>query len=246
MQDSTPIVTRHRHESRRRGLTVQQVRRLTPSMIRIVLGGEALEGFVSLAPDDHVKLFLPGGGVPVSRDYTPRHFDPEARTLTLDFAIHAAGPATDWALTAQPGDNLEIGGPRGSAVVAPLFDWWLLIGDETALPAIGRRLEELPAGTPVITLASVPSVEDEQAFDTQARHRAHWLYRPLSEAANPSHLLEAARKLDLPPGKGFVWIAAEAGVARALRDHFLKERQHPQTWLKSSGYWQSGLKGTPD
>lgn len=246
MEDTGPIITRHRHETRRRLLTVRQVARLTPSMIRVVLGGEQLEGFVSLAPDDHIKLFLPGDGAPVSRDYTPRLFDPKAQTLTLDFAIHAEGPATDWALAAQPGDSLEIGGPRGSAVVAPIFDWWLLIGDETALPAIGRRVEELPAGTTVITLATVPSAEDEQRFATRARHRAQWLHRPLSEAAEPSHLLEAARKLELPVGKGFVWIAAEAMVARALRDHFLNERNHPQTWFKSSGYWQEGSNGTPD
>ena len=141
------IITRHRHETRRRLLTVESVEDLTPHMRRVVLGGSDLDGFVSLAPDDHIKLILDtGGDKPEMRDYTPRAFDPTARRLTVDFALHDAGPATAWALAAAPGDTITVGGPRGSAVVAPVFDWWLLIADETGLPAMGRWVEELAAG----------------------------------------------------------------------------------------------------
>ena len=103
------------------------------------------------------------------RDYTPRRFDPAARTLAIDFAVHDAGPATQWALDSAPGDTIEIGGPRGSLVVSPTFDWWLLIGDETALPAIGRRIEELPAGVRAISVVVVSSEGEQQRFDTAAR-----------------------------------------------------------------------------
>src|SRR5690606_39237371 len=126
-----------------------------------------------------VKLFFPvaEGEKPCMRDYTPRAFDTTACTLTLDFAVHEAGPATVWALAARPGDQLEIGGPRGSMVVADDFDWYLLVADETGLPAIGRRLEELRADVPVISAVLVESKADVQAVETAARWSAHWLFR---------------------------------------------------------------------
>ncbi|WP_108663468.1 siderophore-interacting protein [Acuticoccus kandeliae] len=246
------IVTRHRHELKRRTLTVREVNRLTPHMIRIILSGDDLADFTSLSPDDHVKIFVPAGEAgsgegSAMRDYTPRAFDRADRSLTLDFAVHEAGPATRWALDARPGDTVVVGGPRGSAVVAPLFDWWLLIGDETALPAIARRAEELrEADAEVVTLAAVASAADEQVFAAGANHSAHWVHRPVAAAADPAPLLDAVAALTLPEGNGFVWIAAEAGVARALRDHFLDVRGHPRAWMKAAGYWKEGIADGSD
>jgi NADPH-dependent ferric siderophore reductase/DNA-binding PadR family transcriptional regulator len=241
------IVTRHRLEPRRRSLTVQRKDRLTPHMIRIVFSGPDLTDFVSLAPDDHVKLFFPfAGEKPLMRDYTPRSFDTAAQTLAIDFAVHAAGPATDWAIRAEPGDAIEIGGPRGSSVIAPVFDWWLLIGDETALPAIGRRVEEMAPGTRVMTVAAVIDAADEQRFPTRTQLNARWVHRPESDVGDPAPLLAAVRTIDLPPGQGFVWIAAEAAVAKALKQHFLEERGHPGAHLKAAGYWTAGQPATGD
>jgi len=240
------IITRHRHELKRRVLSVASTTRLTPHMIRIVLTGEDLADFTSLAPDDHIKLLLPGaaeGERPEMRDYTPRAFGPEG--LTVDFAVHDAGPATAWALAAKPGDTIAVGGPRGSAVVAPVFDWWLFVTDETGLPAMGRWVEELPEGARVITLGAVPGPEDRQAFVTRAAHTAHWAYRPVSEAADPVPVLDAAAGIGLPEGRGFIWIAAEAKVARALRDHF-EARGHPREWMKAAGYWVQGQADASD
>ncbi len=241
--DMTEIITRHRHELRRRELTVREAFDLTPAMRRIVLEGAELDGFTSLGFDDHIKLFFDTGAEkPEMRDYTPRAHGGDA--LVIDFAMHDAGPATDWARGAAPGTKLEIGGPRGSQVIAPVFDWHLLVGDETALPAIGRRVEELPAGVTAIVLAAVTGTEEEQAWETAAAQEVHWVHR--ADAADPAPLLGALRALELPAGKGFVWIAAEAGVARALKTHVLQERGHPGEWLKASGYWTAGLADAAD
>lgn len=235
------IITRHRHELKRRTLTVAHTSRVTPNMIRIVLHSDDLGDFVSLGADDHVKLFFPGTtDTPEMRDYTPRAYDNAAKTLTLDFAVHGEGPATQWAEKAVPGDRLNIGGPRGSAVVAPIFDWYLLIGDETALPAIGRWIEEMPAGTRVISLATVASEAEQQSFDTAAQHQPIWVHRPLTDGADPAALLDGLRNLTLPDGKGFIWIAAEAGVARAARDYVQSDLGHPKECLKAAGYWLQG------
>lgn len=238
MDGSTPRhqITRLRHELRRRVVTLASAERLTPHMLRLVFTSPELRDFVSAGPDDHVKLFFDGE----MRDYTPRRFDPEAGTLTLDFAIHEAGPATAWAMAARPGDSLQIAGPRGSAVVPDDFDWYLLIGDETALPAIGRRIEELRPGVPVTSFVLVPEMDDAQHLATAANWTGHWIARGAS-TDDAGLLLAAMRGFALPPGEGFVWIATEATTARALRRHVVETLGHPKAWVKAAGYWLRGV-----
>lgn len=235
-------IVRVRHELRRRELTVTRVEKITPRMIRVTLHGSDLADFTSLGADDHVKIFVPSdAGESARRDYTPRRYDAGKGELVLDFALHEAGPATAWAEKAKPGDLLTIGGPKGSAIVPDDFDWWLLIGDETALPAIGRRIEELSAGTPVTSIVAIANAAEQQLFNTSALHQAIWVERPGDRADDPEPLLDALNTLTLPTGDGFVWIAAEASVARAVRRHVLESLGHPPQWLKAAGYWVKGV-----
>lgn len=239
-------IERIRREPKRRRLTVAHALALTPKMRRIVFASPELADFASAAADDHVKLFVPDpaspGGVAM-RDYTPRAFDAAAKTLTIDFAVHQAGPATAWALGARPGDALEIGGPRGSLVVADDFDHYLLVGDETALPAIGRRVEGLRPRVPVTTMVVIDDAEEIQAFATRADWRPIWVERSGRDLDDASLLREALDRWAPPPGDGYAWIAAEAEVARALKTHMLEQRRHQKAWLKAAGYWVSGKAG---
>jgi len=235
-------VTRVRHEVRRRRLSVASVERLTPRMQRIVFTSPDLRDFASAAPDDHVKLFFPveGGGPDCMRDYTPRMFDTLTGSLTIDFALHEAGPATAWAISAKVGDGLDIGGPRGSTVVPDDFDWYLLVGDETGLPAMARRVEELRPDASVSTFAVVERAEERQGFRAEARLRPYWILREGQPLDDATLLRFALDDFVLPPGDGFVWIAAEAHTARTLRSYMMDTRGHPKAWIKASGYWSRG------
>ncbi len=239
--------TRLRHDTRRRTLTVASIEPLGASMRRLVFTAPELADFVSAAPDDHIKLFfpMPDGGTAM-RDFTPRRFDRAACALTIDFALHEAGPATAWAAAAQVGDRLDIGGPRGSVVVPDDFDWYLLIGDETALPAIGRRVEEARPAVPVITLAVVNGTADEQQFASAADWRGHWVHRAGVGTDDAALLLAALGAITLPQGEGYIWIAAETNVARALRHDVETRLGHPRAWLKAAGYWTRGHADAPD
>ena len=157
----THTVERLRHELKLRVLTVVRTEELTAHMRRITLSGGDLEGFVSPSHDDHVKLFFPApgdtqpvfpvlgkganpieyaeGARPIARNYTPRRHDPVKGELEIDFVLHGDGPASSWAAQAAPGQTLGVGGPRGSMVVPLDFDWYVLVGDQTALPAIADR-----------------------------------------------------------------------------------------------------------
>lgn len=235
-----PKAERVRHDLKRRSLTVSTIERVTPNMLRITLTGSDLADFPSAAPDDHVKIFIDGAdGQPQMRDYTPRRFDREACELVLDFALHEAGPATAWALSAKPGDPLVVGGPRGSLVLPPDIKRFLLIGDETALPAIGRRIEEAGADVEITVYAAVTGPGEQQVFESAAKVTLNWIYRPAEDAASAQRLLGALEGLVVAPGT-YVWIAAEASVARAIRTHLVETLGYPLAWIKASGYWLLG------
>jgi NADPH-dependent ferric siderophore reductase len=239
-------ILRTRQETRRRTLVVSGVERVTPAMARITFTAPDLADFDSPGHDDHVKLFFPGatdGSETLKRDYTPRMFDAARRCLVIDFALHDSGPATNWARTATVGDSLEIGGPRGSTLVTDDFDWYLLIGDETALPAIGRRVEELRPGVPVKTIIAIDDRAEVQNFATKADWHALWVERRIEGENDADSLIRVLENLQLPEGDGFVWIGAEAEVARTLRRHMLEARCHRPAWIKAAGYWVRGRDG---
>ncbi|MFN4283460.1 MAG: siderophore-interacting protein [Alphaproteobacteria bacterium] len=234
---------RVRHEVRRRTVTVSRIEHLTPRMMRVHFLSPELKDFVSAAPDDHVKLFFSGdrdSGKPVMRDFTPRAFDTVAGTLTIDFALHDDGPASEWAREAKVGEQLDIGGPRGSQIMPDDFDWYLLIGDESALPAMGRRVEELRPGAPVTTLAVIVHPYEEQRFATKADWTPVWLARGEPSEADAELILAKLADFAPPPGDGFIWIAGEAAIARALRQWALETLGHPKAWIKAAGYWRRG------
>ena len=238
-----PVIERVRHELKRRDLTVEAIDYITPQMLRITLIGDTLSDFVSLGADDHVKVVISGpGGETEMRDYTPRSYDNEAGRLVLDFAIHEAGPATRWATDAKPGTILTVAGPRGSAVVSGVGKW-VLVGDETALPAIGRRIEEANPGDVITCIAAVTDKAEEQTFDSAARVEMHWVHRPASEVTDAASLIAALGRVQLSPDT-FVWVAAEATVARAIKKYLTVERNHPLPWIKAAGYWTRGLADT--
>lgn len=237
-------VSRVRHDLKRRTLTVTAVERLTPRMQRVVLGGDDLADFVSLGYDDHVKLFFGAapseGGPPPMRDFTPRAYDTDARSLTVDFALHDAGIADAWAQGVAVGDVLHVGGPRGSMIVATDFDWYLLVGDESALPAIARRLEELPPAAVALVVISVAGPQEEIALTTPAQTTLQWVHRPLSAGNDPTPILNALAAIELPTGEGYCWVAGEHSVAKAIRAHLVDRPQVSTDWLKAAAYWRKG------
>ncbi len=256
MSTERPTVERVRHELKRRTLIVARVERLTPSMVRIVFTGQELAGFTSPGFDDHVKLFFPCGtpdGTTVEpfarRDFTPRRFDAAAGELWIDFFLHGDGPAATWAAQAVPGQTLLVGGPKGSMIIAPAgIDGHVLIGDETALPAIARRLEELPACVRALVLLetgtadAVPPLVSPADFEVVQIARGD---QPGTDAPARA-LIERLREIHFPPGRCFVWVALESQAARAVRRYLCAERGIARSWVKAAGYWQRGSTGAHD
>ncbi|UYN98527.1 MAG: siderophore-interacting protein [Devosia sp.] len=250
---------RVRHETRMRLLTATAVTDITPLMRRIRFSGD-LEGFASPGHADHIKAFFfpagvepllppigpngaefPPGTRPEMRDYTPRYWSQEEGWIDLDFVLHGDGPASGWASQAVPGSTLVIGGPRGSLVTPMTFDWYLLAGDETALPAIGRRIEELPAGARVLAVIEVDSASEEQRFQTQADLTMTYVHRNGAPAGTTGLVLDAVKATAFPQGTAYGYIAGEVTMAKSVREHLTAERGFLPEYVKAAGYWRLGV-----
>lgn len=251
-----------RHPLEIRRLEVVQVHELTPMMRRITLGGSALQGFTSLAPEDHIKVFFPApgqdepvvpvlgphglvppqDGKPIVRDYSVRRFDAARSLLEIDFFLHEdGGPASSWAAQAAVGQRLAIGGPRGSRVLVPRFDWQLFVGDETALPQIGRRIEELPAETRAIAVIAVNGEREQQSWLSAAPLVVEWVHRPAPTASVAEAYRASLARLLPVEGNGFAWLAGEASEVRAAHDELVRVRGFDKARIRASGLWKRGV-----
>lgn len=250
----TKYPQRVRNELRFRELTVKRVERIGAAFQRVVLGGEALEGFSSRGFDDHTKLFFPQAGTtltpptvsdegivwadgvrPQARDYTPL-YNAERHELAYDFFIHDGGVASRWAMEAKVGDPLLIGGPRGSLVVPEDYAWQLYVCDETGMPALRRRLEalsQLPQFPQVTALVMVRDIADKAYLDGFAGGNIEWF-------SQNDHAAVAARlaQLTVPESDYFIWLTGEGKVVKNLVDGFMTEAIDPQL-VRSSAYWHA-------
>ncbi|WP_411097221.1 siderophore-interacting protein [Streptomyces sp. 020-2-3H-GM] len=255
-----------------RRVTVRRVHEVTPRMRRVVLGGADLAAFTRdgidrpafAAPgfDDHVKLILASDGdvraalpaqLPhgiewtpaehrVTRDYTPRRVDPDAGELHLDFVVHGDGPAETWSASAREGDELWFVGPKSSLRLPERLDWIHLVGDETALPAIGRFLDERPLDAPAHVLVTVPHDEARQELALRDGDTVTWV---VAEPGDAAALEAAVRALPVPPGEGYVWAAAESRALLPVRRYLQRERKLPKDRVNITGYWHREEAAAP-
>ncbi|MFF8744611.1 SIP domain-containing protein [Streptomyces californicus] len=250
-----------------RELTVLRVADVTPGMRRVTLGGEQLRAFHrdgldlpalrSEGFDDHVKFFfadgdapvvLPGQNVssldwptdarPLAKDYTPVRHDPVAGEIDFDFVRHEGGVASAWAQSVKTGEVTWIAGPKMSHGHPEGVDWLLVIGDETALPAIGRWLAEMPAGTRARVFIEVGEESHRQELPTAADAAVTWLTRDGAPAGTTDLLERAVRSMEWLPGEVYVWAAGEAVSLKGIRRHLSAERGVPRERTHITGYWR--------
>ncbi|MFG2428470.1 SIP domain-containing protein [Streptomyces sp. NPDC048590] len=191
------------------------------------------------------KLIAPKDPRPLSRAYTVRRWDPEAGELDVDFARHGVGVATTWAYRAAPGDRIHLSGPRTSKTLPAGADWWLVAGDDTALPAIGRLLDELPADARAQVFIEIAEDAHRQELRELPGVEVTWLVRSGSAdgsgapaAGTASPLTEAVRGTGWWPGQAFVWLAGEHTAVRDIRRHLVEDRGVPKEDIDFTGYWR--------
>ncbi|SKB09472.1 siderophore-interacting protein [Aeromicrobium choanae] len=238
------------------------LRRLTlagPDLAEGIMGeGFARPAFSSTGFDDHVKMVVPpaDGDLPragtqeerrfawnpevleFTRDYTVRAWDPAVGTFDVEVVRHDHGLAAEWAFRATPGDAIAFAGPKSCAGVNHDVDWHLVAGDETALPAVARWLEEAPEDVRGHAIVEVPSEADRLDLPRPAGVTLEWLVRGEVPAGHSRQLDAAVRRFTPPSGRGFAWIAGEAMTIAPLRRYLRNELGLPKEDVEVVGYWR--------
>ena len=241
-------------------LEVLSSERIAPSMVRVRLGGPGMATFTPNAfTDAYVKVFfakpelgleppfdiaalretLDPDDVPVTRTYTVR--EATADSIAIDFVVHGEqGLAGPWAARAQPGERVAFGGPGGAFAPDESADWHLFVGDESALPAIARALESLPAHARGIALLEARDASEEIPLTRPAGVEVRWLHRGDAGQQSTRVLAEAVAGLDWLDGRVQVFAHGERESMKALRDELFDRRGLERAQVSLSGYWALG------
>lgn len=252
--------------------TVVRTEQLAPHMVRVVLGGAGFDTFVPSAfTDSYVKVVFVGNNVdisglpqpltsasfnalpaeqrPVVRTLTVRRVDTEARELSLDVVVHGElGTAGTWAAAAEPGQPVYLMGPSGAYAPDPAADWHLLVGDESALPAIAVALEALPDNAAGKVFIEINGPDDKVDLIVPASMQFNWIYRGgradlvgSDRAGARSPLVEAVTTAQWMPGQVHAFVHGEAqAVMHNLRPYLRNDRGLDAKWASISGYWRRG------
>jgi len=219
-------------------LEVTNAKYITPNMCRITLGGAGLIDFPTDQESAYIKLIFPQGDdiKPLMRTYTIiAQRDTE---IDVDFALHEVeGPASAWAQQAQVGDQILIGGPGPKKLINNEADWFLLVGDMTAIPAITVNLAQLPADARGYAVLEVTTDADRQTLKKPKNVEIHWVINAHPNA-DDSPLLACVKSLTWFEGQPAVWTACEFHSMRALRQYFKVDRAIPKTHSYVSSYWK--------
>ncbi len=232
---------------------------LTPSMIRVEIGGGDMARFQSSGfPDEWVRLVFPAENGKVTmpqlvddrwqmpadlprsrlRPYTIRQVNAETASVTVDFVVHDGGLASDWARLARPGDEIGVTSPQGKYAPPEDAEWIILIADATGLPAAARILSEKKCDRPCVAHIEIPDMDDAQV-DLDALCGMNW-HIGFGSNTGSTRLLEIAESVKLPAGRGYVWVAGEAKVTTAIRRLLADERGMPKDSVTAIGYWILG------
>jgi NADPH-dependent ferric siderophore reductase len=188
---------------------------------------------------EQIKRDLPVEQWPAVRTYSVRAFDAATGELTVDFVVHGtSGVAGPWAASARPGDSLFVRGPGGAYSPDPDADWHLLVGDESAIPAIAAAVDALPADAAGHIVIEVPGPESEIALDAPTGVGVTWVHTGYARVGE--RLVDTVRSIELPLADVQAFVHGEAGWVAQIRRLLRVDRQLPRERLSISGYWRLG------
>ncbi|NEW42176.1 siderophore-interacting protein [Nocardia cyriacigeorgica] len=185
---------------------------------------------------------------PLVRNYTVRDFRPAGTgqfgahpEIDIDFVSHGDdSPASAWANNVSTGTTVGLF-DEGVMYQAPDHtSWSLLVGDESALPAIAGVLRSAPRDLRGAAYIEIPHIDDVQELDEPEGVTVHWLPRT-DEAAKIGALATATvREAELPGTGVYAFIAGEQALASGVRRHLVNERGIPKADVTFTGYWRFG------
>lgn len=236
----------------------------TPRYVRITLQGDGVKNLNSQSPDDDFRILIPldldaiPGNLTIQYEpefkynypddappyeikaYTFRRYDADAGEIDLEVALHDKGHGDFWGKNAAPGQEVLVAGGWGSYVYDGPMDHIVLVGDETALPAIGHWIERLEAPTSATVIAEVRDESEHLEFFPVdgVDVTVHWAYRR-DGRPGANGVLEATVKehVENRPNTLY-WGAGENSTLREIRRHLVNTLGVDRRAIQFGGYWK--------
>ncbi|OIQ26401.1 siderophore-interacting protein [uncultured Vibrio sp.] len=231
-------------------LTVIHSEKISPNMRRITLHDNELAKLPTDCEGSYIKLLFNGSGGtdlsslqegerPVMRTYTIRQFDPKLRTIEVDFVCHVTqdlqcGFAARWAMNATVGSTITVAGPGMIQDLNTDVDWFFMVADMTALPALSAKIKKLPSDAKGYAVIKIIEKGDIQPLKAPKNFQVVWL---TGEESLESHV----KALPWLSGQASVWTACEFDSMRALRQYFRNEKEVSKENIYISSYWKKGV-----
>ena len=256
------------HLPSRYPVVIQKIDRLTPRVANLLLHGPELTGFVPAGPGAHIKLILPPPGEtevpqplgysgrrpvfaegvtpPFLRTYTPLRFNAERLELEVEMLEHGDSPASQWLRRARSGQRIIVAGPRGGWEPPQDGDRYLVMADDTGIPAAVQVLQALPPHRRSEAIFEVEDAAERRPLPGVADGLPQWLYHNPPRRSPGAALEDAVRSLEFPAGRTYVWMALESGAMRRIRNHLINEAGLPPERMVTRGYWKLGVADHPD
>lgn len=226
-------------------------------MLRLTFEGDGLRALVAPEPASSVRLLvpspgadhlvlpewngneflLPGGERPALRTFTPLRFDADAGRIELEIVRHRGGIVSEWAETAAPGDQVAISGPGRGWDLDPAVRTLHLLGDETALPAIGQLIEVVDAAVVITVDVEVDRQDAVQSLPPRSALEATWHVRRADDPPGAA-LVAAAKAISEPDARVHIWAAGEAASMQAIRKHCFDVLGLTRSQTTIRGYWK--------
>lgn len=209
-------------------------------------------------PTPHPSLWygrwkqLPEADRAVLRTYTPSAVRAERGEIDVDVVLHdPPGPASLWAAAARVGDELIVTGPDVRQGWTGYGLHWhpegarrfLLVGDETAFPAIANILSALPEGATGTVLLEAGDPSDD-IVSPRAPDGIAVRCVPRGEVAGVAleravHAWGSGREAGADHGF-YAWLAGESGSVTRIRRHLTADLGVPKERVAFLGYWRLG------
>lgn len=237
----------------------------SPYLVTLRLEGSELAAMEAPEPAASIRLLLPRGGAgtelelaswngneflyadgtrPPIRTLTPLRFEVESSSVEIDVVLHAGGALSDWARARPAGDEVAVSGPGRGYAFSPAAERFLLVGDESAIPAIGQLLESLPASSRVEVIIEVAHPDARVELPAHPGATITWGDLPAGTPPGSAMVEQASAFADRASLDGLqVWVAGEAAAVQQLRTLFQRERGLPRNQTVIRGYWKHGRAG---
>lgn len=241
---------------------VVRAERISPHFVRVTLGGADLADWRHLGFDQWFRLAVPttdetrfdnlserfgmGGYLkyltlpkstrPVIRNYTVREYRPETGELDIDFVVHGEdGVAGPWAASLPTGQPVALI-DQGCGYRDPPASEVVLVGDESAMPAILGILRDMDRGTRGTAIIEIPDTADAQETYAPIGMDVRWVVRGVRDRVGDRALAELHGLGPVAP-TAYAFAAGESKLATGARRHLVAQGV-PKDRITFCGYWK--------